>query len=122
MSKKKSKLSKEKKMKREDNDFRPDVKDDAEFASEVAPYPVYPVDAKEDDGQVGNETESTPVLGWIGLITAIVSLFFLPAILGPAAAVLGFISFLQGNRTLGAWSIVLGLVSLFVALFLSPFY
>ncbi|GIP39632.1 hypothetical protein J31TS4_29120 [Paenibacillus sp. J31TS4] len=61
-------------------------------------------------------------LGWVGLITAILSLFVFPTILGPTATVLGFLAYLQGNRTMGVWSVVLGLISLGTALFLSPYF
>lgn len=123
VSKKKSNKANKPDWNRKDEERRRQgLDDDAEFASEVAPFPAAPVKTEDDAGQVGNELETTRVLGWVALIAAIVSLFFLPTVLGPAAAVLGFITFLQGNRTMGAWSIVLGLASLFVALFLSPYY
>lgn len=104
---------------------------DTEFAADVSPVPVRPLHVEEDndspsylkDGAVEAEPGSaSKVLGWTALIVSLLSLFVFPSLLGPAGAVIGFFSFMQGSRTLGAWAMILGLVSLFVALFLSPFY
>jgi len=61
-------------------------------------------------------------LGWIGLILAVASLFIMPAILGPAAAVIGFVAYVRGSRALGVWAVALGLLALLAFLFLVPYY
>lgn len=65
----------------------------------------------------GNKT-----LGWIALIFAIASLFYWPAVLGPAAAIIGVIAYIRGNRALGVWSVAIGLIALLAFLFLIPYY
>lgn len=50
-------------------------------------------------------------LGIFALIIAIASLFVWPYILGSAAVVLGFVAWGRGNRSLGIWSIAIGLIS-----------
>ena len=56
------------------------------------------------------------------LFLAIASLFVWSAVLGPAAVVLGFIAWARGSRTLGLWSIAIGVVSFFAYFVLVPFY
>lgn len=85
---------------------------DAEFSSELTGrYRGRP--------NTANERKS---LGWIALIIAIASLFYWPAVLGPAAAIIGFIAYIRGNRALGVWSVAIGLIALLAFLFLVPYY
>lgn len=88
-----------------------------EFAAESAAMPT-------DIAQVDPETAVTQhaAFGWLGLILAIASLFFWPAILGPAGAMIGFLAISQGSRALGIWSIVLGAISFISYILLAPLY
>lgn len=59
--------------------------------------------------------------GWISLLLAVASLFFWPALLGPAAVIAGAASFFAGSRALGAWAVGLGLLSLVGYFFWVPY-
>lgn len=61
-------------------------------------------------------------LGIVGLVLAAISLFFLPAVLGPASVVVGFAAYVRGNRTLGVWSMALGLLAVAAYYVLVPYY
>jgi len=78
--------------------------------------------AESMDGQETVTARRDTTFGWIAIILAVGSLFFWPAVLGPAAAVLGVIAYLRGNRALGLWSVALGLISVLAFLFLVPYY
>jgi hypothetical protein len=113
----------------------PDADTGSEFAGELAPaagmngftrsredisrgnYHASDNGGLQEDAPEGNKT-----MGWIAIIMAIVSLFYWPAVLGPAAAVFGVIAFMRGSRALGTWSVVLGLVAVLAFLFLVPYY
>lgn len=66
--------------------------------------------------------EQDRTFGWVSLIAAIASLFIWPVVLGPAAAIMGFIAYNKGSRTLGVWSIVIGLLAFIAYLFIVPYY
>lgn len=72
-----------------------------------------------DEGQVVAENKS---LGIVALVLAAISLFFLPAILGPAAVVVGFAAYVRGSRALGIWSMALGLLAVAAYYVLVPYY
>jgi hypothetical protein len=55
-------------------------------------------------------------------VLSILSLFFLPIILGAAGIILGFIARRKGALTLGAWAIGIGVVSIIVGTFILPFF
>ncbi|GGK12335.1 hypothetical protein GCM10010965_01710 [Caldalkalibacillus thermarum] len=65
--------------------------------------------------------EGGTALGWTALVLSIVSLFFLPVLTATAGIVTGFFAYRGGARTLGLWAIGVGLFSLVVALFFTPF-
>jgi hypothetical protein len=65
--------------------------------------------------------EGSLALGWTALVLSLVSLFFLPVLMATAGIVTGFFAYRGGNRTLGLWAIGVGLFSLIVAFFISPF-
>ncbi|MFC0216314.1 hypothetical protein ACFFK0_28355 [Paenibacillus chartarius] len=73
----------------------------------------------EDDENVATRNKS---LGIAALVLAAISLFFLPAVLGPASIVVGFAAFVRGNRTLGVWSMALGLLAVAAYYVLVPYY
>lgn len=61
-------------------------------------------------------------LGIVGLVLAAVSLFLLPAILGPASVIVGFAAYVRGSRTLGVWTMALGLLAVAAYYVLVPYY
>jgi hypothetical protein len=89
---------------------------DEEYASELA----------DPNPQVSRATYNASTIdrtwGWIAIIVSVISLFYSPVILGSAGVILGLIAFFRGNRSLGGWSIAIGLVSVFSYLFLVPYY
>ncbi len=94
-------------------------RDEEEFAAEVAPVEVNnrntENDSESDDMSAGR------VAGYIGLGIGIASLFMWSVILGPIAAVLGYYAYAQDSRTLGAWSMGLGIVATISYFILIPF-
>ncbi|WP_042345914.1 hypothetical protein [Bacillus massiliigorillae] len=91
-----------------------------ETAAEVAPHhtfleeKVYP--------EVKKSKLTARILGYTGLILAVISLFFYPYVLGIIAIVLGFISQRKGEITFGAWAIAIGALSLIISLFIVPIF
>jgi hypothetical protein len=113
---------------------------DEEYAAELAPRAPVPAPSGthsrqeeeaadgplESIGSLVAEDEEAAArnqsLGIVALVLAAVSLFFLPAVLGPAAVVVGFAAFVRGNRTLGIWSMALGLLAVAAYYVLVPYY
>jgi hypothetical protein len=96
--------------------------DRTEFAEEATPFPNI---ASESIQNAEAETEpqtASRTLGYIALTSAIASLFVWPAFLGSFAALFGFFAYIQGSRSLGMWSIVIGLISLAGFFLLVPMY
>jgi hypothetical protein len=103
-----------------------------EFATEVAPVPMLanqvPDRPKERDAEAYRSEEGASVrtggqtVGWIGLVLAIASLFIYPVLMGLGAIVLGIIAFVQGSRSLGTWSAVIGGIALLSYYVLVPYY
>lgn len=79
--------------------------------------------AREDDVEINNEeaTEGRGV-GAFAIVLSIISLFFLPVILGAAGIIVGFIARRNGATGLGNWAIGIGAVSIILTLFFSPFF
>ncbi|MCR8635002.1 hypothetical protein [Paenibacillus radicis (ex Xue et al. 2023)] len=61
-------------------------------------------------------------LGYTALVLGILSMFVFPTLLGSIAALSGVITYVQGNRALGIWSVILGLISLVGYFLLVPLY
>lgn len=107
---------------------------DEEFAAEAAPMAPAaqrPLIQPEDDRpsvrefravETEEEGRSAGYVGWIAIVLAVASLFVWPAVLGPAAILLGFISWVQGSRALGIWSVALGVISFIAYIALVPLY
>jgi len=87
--------------------------EDAEFGTELAAPPAGAAGAAGDAGQAAKPGYA---LGLVALLTAVVSFFLLPSILGPVGAVVGFMAFAQGRRAMGGWAVALGLISFFIFL------
>ncbi|PYI51742.1 hypothetical protein [Paenibacillus flagellatus] len=113
---------------------------DEEYATEVAPpamlgganrnalnrtdaEPVQPVQQVATRSEEGSTVRTGgQTIGWIALALAIASLFVYPALMGGTAIVLGIIAYVQGSRSLGAWSVVIGGIALISYLVLVPYY
>ncbi|MBB6448860.1 hypothetical protein HNR44_000809 [Geomicrobium halophilum] len=60
-------------------------------------------------------------LGTAAIIMSLVSLFFLPVILGAAGIITGFFARQKGASALGWWAIGIGAVSILMTIFFAPF-
>ncbi|MFJ5621393.1 DUF4190 domain-containing protein [Peribacillus loiseleuriae] len=95
---------------------RYDEETSAEFAEPMGNR-AYSVREHDDhDGKTGTG------FGTFALIVSILSLFFMPVILGIVGIILGFIARRRGASTLGAWAIGVGVVSIIVGIFIMPFF
>ncbi|HHY22546.1 MAG TPA: DUF4190 domain-containing protein [Bacilli bacterium] len=61
-------------------------------------------------------------IGSFAIVLSVLSLFFMPIFLGISGIVLGFITRFSGSRSFGNWAIGIGVFSLILTLFFSPFY
>ncbi|KHD84830.1 hypothetical protein [Heyndrickxia ginsengihumi] len=95
-----------------------------ETAAEIASPVVTPLPVRRDDVREEEDDDDavSHIYGWAALAVAILSLFFMPVILGVAAIVLGFIARKKDAATLGIWSICIGAISLIIGLFFTPFF
>ncbi|SFE35380.1 hypothetical protein SAMN04487969_10294 [Paenibacillus algorifonticola] len=90
-----------------------------------APVPVSYVprsESKREDKDAVRDDTGGVALGWVGLVFAIASWFLWPALMGAAAAVLGFIAYRQGAKGLGSWAITIGLIAFALAVVIIPLY
>jgi hypothetical protein len=100
--------------------------DPSEYREETAAEIAAPVPLVTTRGQ-GRERENLKAangsgIGYVGLALAILSLFFMPILLGAAGIVLGFIARSRGATGLGAWAIGIGAVSMIIGIFILPFF
>ncbi|NQX44542.1 hypothetical protein HQN87_04285 [Paenibacillus tritici] len=103
---------------------RRDRRHNEEYAAELSPpAQLQRTTVREEDqrstGGV-NEGEDRRI-GYIGLGFGVVSLFIWSIILGPVAAVLGYYAYARGQKSAGAWSMGLGIVSTLSYFVLIPF-
>lgn len=97
-----------------------------ESAAEIA-APVYvnrnntKSDYKSEDVNQDGQTAGRG-MGFLALAMSIISLFFLPVLLGAAGIIVGFIARRKGAKTIGAWAIGIGIVSLVLGIFITPFF
>jgi len=61
-------------------------------------------------------------VGTFAIVLSILSLFFLPVLLGAAGIVVGFVSRRYGSTALGNWAIGIGAISILMTVFFSPFF
>ncbi|MEE6130966.1 hypothetical protein CHN50_06845 [Priestia aryabhattai] len=98
---------------------------EADFMEETAAEIAVPASGREEhihrEHEVVGQDEGKGY-GRFALILSILSLFFLPIILGAAGIILGFIARRKGANTLGAWAIGIGIVSIIVGTFILPFF
>jgi len=90
--------------------------EDAEFGTELAAPPAGAAGAGGTAGDARQNAKPGYALGLAALLTAVLSFFLLPSILGPAAAVVGFMAYAQGRKAMGGWAVALGLISFFIFL------
>ena len=88
-----------------------------ETAAEIDAPVNQPTDMEEEREEVVDGT----VLGYIALGISIISLFFLPVLLGTTSIIMGFFARRRGATALGVWAMVIGAVSLVIGLFILPF-
>lgn len=72
--------------------------------------------------KVNGEAREGSGLGMAALIMSILSLLFLPVLLGSAGIITGVIAYRRGSRGLGIWAIVLGALSVLGSFFISPYF
>ncbi|WP_340025176.1 hypothetical protein MHI24_08340 [Paenibacillus sp. FSL K6-1096] len=95
-----------------------------EYAAEITPVRGEVISSRED-GEVHTrdsvkEAEDRTI-GYIGLGFGVVSLFVWSIIMGPIAVVLGYYAYAKGQKTAGAWSMGLGIISALSYFVLIPF-
>lgn len=97
---------------------------DEETAAEVSPVvdSPKPIQSDQEVPEMEQEEVGRTALGWTALILSILALFFFPVLLGLSGAITGFFAYRTGARTLGVWSIAIGLFALVMGLFLMPYF
>lgn len=80
-------------------------------------------DTVMDDDKIEDQTggELNSVIGWAGLVLAVLSFFMMPIILGGAAIIVGFVARSRDAEWLGNTAIAVGVISIIVRLFIMPF-
>lgn len=95
-----------------------------ETAAEFAPTQPNRVNNTFDGAR--DRTEGTSfggaTIGAIALILSILSLFMMPFLFGILGIIGGFISRSRGAKSLGAWAIGIGVISIVVGIFILPFF
>jgi len=62
------------------------------------------------------------IMGWIGIALSVLSFFMIPILFAGAGIILGIIARMREANTLGYTAIAVGIVSLVVRLFITPFW
>lgn len=97
----------------------------AEFAPQRGFDGARPFADRDEDTEVNMENGEVAEgrgVGAFAIVLSIISLFFLPVILGAAGIIVGFIARRNGATGLGNWAIGIGAVSIILTLFFSPFF
>ncbi|WP_231889897.1 MULTISPECIES: DUF308 domain-containing protein [Bacillaceae] len=93
-----------------------------ESAAEIAP----PIGSYREEERVADDDRHGAVegrsTGYIAIALSVISLFLLPVILGAVGIIVGFVARRKGAKTLGAWAIGIGAVSVILGLFVTPFF
>ncbi|MBZ5749761.1 MULTISPECIES: DUF4190 domain-containing protein [Metabacillus] len=99
---------------------------ESDFETETAAEIAAPVNVRRDYAKVDSDDDKVVSggkgIGFLALALSIISLFMLPVILGAAGIIVGFIARRRGANALGAWAIGIGLVSLILGIFITPFF
>ena len=94
-----------------------------EYLEETAAEVAVPRTIVEDRERNFEESSGAGTgVGVIALILSILSLFVLPVLFSIGGIVIGFIARRGQAQTLGSWAIGIGVVSLFVTMFVRPFF
>lgn len=98
--------------------------DPSEYREETAAEIAGPVslDRRRSSDQLGQIALGGSGFGYLALALSIISLFVLPVLLGAAGIILGFIARARGASGLGAWAIGIGIVSMIIGIFVTPFF
>lgn len=95
---------------------------DEETAAEF----VNPMDYRQNDPEVNqsdiNAQSSGVGFGYVAVILSIISLFYLPVILGAIGLVLGWIAVKGGSKGMGYTAIFIGGFSIVAGLLIYPFF
>lgn len=78
-------------------------------------------EATEDRAEKNTGIDSGRGYGFFALALSVLSLFFLPVVMGAAGIIIGFIARGKGANALGGWAIGLGIASIVISLFAAPF-
>lgn len=102
------------------------VNEDEETAAEFAPIRGFVgerpfADDVDEETADGHAAEGRGV-GAFAIVLSIISLFFLPVILGAAGIIVGFIARRNKATALGNSAIGIGAISIILTLFFSPFF
>ncbi|MGE8206229.1 hypothetical protein ACQKP0_17015 [Heyndrickxia sp. NPDC080065] len=112
-----------------EDSFHDDDRENRDYHEETAAEVAAPISMNRDyDRDLSEDRDpdhahvSGKVIGWSALALSVLSLFFLPVILGAAGIILGFVARRRNAETLGAWSIGIGVVSIIIGIFVLPFF
>ncbi|UFT97796.1 DUF4190 domain-containing protein [Radiobacillus kanasensis] len=95
-------------------------KQDVEIAQEMTVNDFNrPIHSDEQPTEMRSKVQTG--FGWAALILSILSFFTMPIIFAAAGIILGFVSKGRGADTLGNASIIIGVVSIVLAIFIAPF-
>ncbi|WP_100406790.1 DUF4190 domain-containing protein [Bacillus solitudinis] len=98
----------------------------AEYASVNGLNAARPFDTQVEERETSAMNEDNVTagrgIGTFSLVLSILSLFFLPVLLGAAGIVVGFVSRRYGATALGNWAIGIGAISILMTVFFSPFF
>ncbi|MDM5298759.1 DUF308 domain-containing protein [Bacillus pumilus] len=114
-------------VKRYDREIDTQFSHDDGYLEETAAEITEPYQASRDRedrhvrDQVGDKSGGKGI-GYTALAIAIISLFVMPVLLGVAAIVVGYMARRKGAQGLGGWSIGIGIVSVILGIFITPFF
>lgn len=93
-----------------------------EYANGMNNATFYDKESRETANMNPDDVTAGRGVGTFAIVLSILSLFFLPILLGAAGIVIGFISRRAGSTGLGNWAIGIGAISILMTVFFSPFF
>ncbi|MCC9023527.1 DUF308 domain-containing protein [Bacillus nakamurai] len=94
-----------------------------ETAAEIAePYRASDRISDRDDDRDDTNVNEGRGIGYAALALSIISLFVLPVLLGACGIIVGYIARRRGAGALGGWAMGIGIVSLVLGIFITPFF
>ncbi|BAB05119.1 DUF4190 domain-containing protein [Halalkalibacterium halodurans] len=96
----------------------------AELAAPPSSVPFQRDEEEADETEEANMDDATAGkgVGTFAIVLSILSLFFLPILLGASGIVIGYVSRRYGARALGNWAIGIGAFSILMTVLFSPFF